>query len=498
MEKTNFECVDCVLHNVEAHESTLIIASIPAATMSVGKNGTTISFNLEAIIDLFTPRPGRSSETSAKLQLCVSQILVRMHERHIVAKREEFKQSKIGQTQEEIDKALYWFDDETSSISKPARSDAIKTLSSNLRGFVSALKDVVPLPAIWKFLQNEIVHCGTEISFLKAALHFLPEAESKEWLSNGILLNCIAQNLSADPFKLYQLCLELMEIHKLLSQLFQDKSLFTYTFMERMFRLVLKKETEKSEHICDDEDGHGIDWVEHYIVFLKMLCCYPDHETGKRVIVQLLPLMSREMKQPLEEVCVQMFEKLWIFFQQQNMVSVCAQILKIPMIAHVKMELFKCDTTWDVKFASMQSFWSSQCTTQASPQCTSTTECVYEIEKTLVSEITDFFLANIPEHREEMIVHFHQTAYNTVSQYWLRQFLRKIKSDTTRRHLMFREVFNNKFFVAIVLSLCRQYKWQKSQDCRNRARDESDEKSQDCRKRARDDSDESDESDESE
>ena len=338
------------------------------------------------------------------------------------------------------------------------------------------------------------MHCGTEISFLKAALHFLPEAESKEWLSNGILLNCIAQNLSADPFKLYQLCLELLENHKLLSQLFRDKSLFTHSFVERMFRLVLKNETQKPEHICDNEDGHGIDWVEHYIVFLRMLCCYPDHETGKRVIVQLLPLMSREMKQPLEEVCVQMFEKLWIFFQQQNMVSVCAQIPKTPLIAHVKMELCKCDTTWNLKFAAMQSYWGSHVTSQ----CTSTTECVYEIEKTLVREITDFFLANILEHYEEMVFHFHSTGRNTMSQYGVRQFLRKVESDTTRRHLMFQQVFNNKFFVAIVLSLCRQYKWQKSQDCRNRARDESDEKSQDCRKRARDDSDESDESDESE
>jgi len=313
------------------------------------------------------------------------------------------------------------------------------------------------------------VHCGTEISFLKAALHFLPEAESKEW-PNGILLNCIAQNLSADPIKLYQFCLELMENHKLLSQLFQDKSLFTYTFMERMFRLAKKNETQKPEHISDNEVD-GIDWVEHYIVFLKMLCCHPDHETGKRVITMILPLMSREMKQPLEEVCIQMFEKLWIFFQQQNMVSVCAAISKTPVIAHVKMELCKCDTTWDLKFAAMRSFWSSQCTTQAIPQCT--TECVYTIEKTLVSEITDFFLANIPEHLTEMVLHFHSTGSNTVSQYWLRQSLRKIESDTTRRHLMFQEVFNNKFFVAIVLSLCRQYKWQKSQDCRKRARDES-------------------------
>ena len=57
----------------------------------------------------------------------------------------------------------------------------------------------------------------------------------------------------------------------------------------------------------------------------------------------------------------------------------------------------------------------------------------------------------------------------------VRQFLRQVESDTTRRHLMFQEVFNNKFFVAIVLSLCRQYKWEREQDRRKRARDESDE-----------------------
>ena len=152
---------------------------------------------------------------------------------------------------------------------------------------------------------------------------------------------------------------------------------------------------------------------------------------------------------------MQMFGKLWNVFQQQNMCSVCEEIPKTPMIAHVKTELVKCHTTWDVKWACMQSYWTS-CT----KQFTYTKQCVYEFSETLLVEITNFILENIPEHCDEMVLYFERTGCNTMKNFEVRAYLREIESDLTRSNLMFQEVFKNKFFVAIVISLCKQYKCQ--------------------------------------
>ena len=62
---------ECILLDVEAHQSSLIISLIAEAKLFVDENGTRISFNQNAIIDLFTNRAGRSQEKSAKLQSCV-------------------------------------------------------------------------------------------------------------------------------------------------------------------------------------------------------------------------------------------------------------------------------------------------------------------------------------------------------------------------------------------------------------------------------------------
>ena len=133
--------------------------------------------------------------------------------------------------------ALYQYDDQLADISEPARNAVITKLSLNLRCFVFAMTDAVVARSIWKFLQNEIVHGAEDISFLKATLHFLPEAESKDaektyqWLLNDDLLTQIAHNLKADTFSLYKLCSEFTEATHVWSVLFREPSFFTCYLM---------------------------------------------------------------------------------------------------------------------------------------------------------------------------------------------------------------------------------------------------------------------------
>ena len=142
----------------------------------------------------------------------------------------------------------------------------------------------------------------------------------------------------------------------MLIALFKEESfkLFTFKLIAKMFEATLRK--------AEQQDlNNNIRFVDYYKVFLKMLCCCPDHDVGQTVITMLMDVRLRAIKQPTDQLCIHLFRELYNVFHKQDMRSLCSQIEKTPIQTHVKTELVKCPPSWLLKWYGMVSYWTDQC-----------------------------------------------------------------------------------------------------------------------------------------